>query len=55
MSDDEDKPGIWIPKSLAEKYTDDNIARWFLERFLIDCGNSYEYTVTRGGGEGYEV
>jgi len=48
MSDDDDNPGIWIPKSLADKYTDDQIGRWFLNRFLIDYGNSYEYTVTRG-------
>ena len=48
MSDDEEDPGIWLPKSLADKYTDDQIGRWFLNRYLIDYGNSYEYTVTRG-------
>ena len=48
MSDDDDNPGIWLPKSLADKYTDDQIGRWFLSRFLIDYGNSYEFTVTRG-------
>ena len=47
MSDDED-PGIWLPKSMANKYTDDQIGRWFLNRFLIDYGNSYEFSVTRG-------
>ena len=48
MSDDDEDPGIWLPKSLADKYTDDQIGRWFLNRYLIDYGNSYEYTVTRG-------
>ena len=48
MSDDDDNPGIWLPKSLADKYTDDQIGRWFLNRFLIDYGNSYEFTITSG-------
>ena len=48
MSDDDDNSGIWLPKSLADKYTDDQIGRWFLNKFLIDYCNSYEYTVTRG-------
>jgi hypothetical protein len=47
VSDDEDK-GVWLPKDSADKFTDDQIGRWFLNRFLIDYGNSYEFTVTRG-------
>ena len=48
MSEDDDNPGIWLPKSLVDKYTDEQIGRWFLNRFLIDYGNSYEFTVTKG-------
>ena len=48
MSDDEDDKGVWLPKETADKFTDDQIGKWFLNRFLIDYGNSYEYTVTRG-------
>ena len=48
MSDDNDNEGIWLPKEVADKFSDDNIGKWFLNRFLIDYGNSYEYTVTRG-------
>jgi hypothetical protein len=47
MSDDDDK-GVWLPKEAADKFTDDQIGKWFLIRFLIDYGNSYEFTVTRG-------
>ena len=47
MSDDEDK-GVWLPKETADKFTDDQIGKWFLSRYLIDYGNSYEFTVTRG-------
>ena len=38
MSDDED-PGIWLPKEVADKYTDDQLGKWFLNRYLIDYGN----------------
>ena len=48
MSDDHDDKGVWLPKEAADKYTDDQIGKWFLNRFLIDYGNSYEFTVTRG-------
>ena len=48
MSDDNDDKGIWLPKKAADKFSDNQIGRWFLNRFLIDYGNSYEYTVTRG-------
>jgi hypothetical protein len=48
MSDDNDDKGIWLPKEAADKFSDDQIGKWFLNRFLIDYGNSYEYTVTRG-------
>ena len=47
MSDNDDT-GIWLPKHIADKYTDDQIGKWFLNRYLIDYGNSYEYNVTRG-------
>lgn len=47
MAGDNDQ-GIWIPKTVADKYTDDQLGRWFLNRYLIDYGNSYEFTITRG-------
>jgi hypothetical protein len=46
MPGDED-PGIWLPKEAADKYNDNQIGRWFLNRYLIDYGNSYEFTVIR--------
>jgi hypothetical protein len=48
MSDGDDDKGVWLPKEAADKFTDDQIGNWFLNRFLIDYGNSYEFTVTRG-------
>ncbi len=48
MSDDDDDPGVWLPKEIADRMDDDQIGKWFLNRFLIDYGNSYEFTVTRG-------
>jgi hypothetical protein len=47
MSDDHGDKGVWMPKEVADKYTDDQIGKCFLGRYLIDYGNSYEYTVTR--------
>jgi hypothetical protein len=47
MDGDED-PEIWLPKELTDKYTDDQLGRWFLNRYLINYGNSYEFTITRG-------
>ena len=46
--DGEEYPGIWLPKELADKYTDDQLGKWFLNRYLIDYGNTYEFTVIRG-------
>ena len=48
MSDDDDNKGVWLPKETADKFTDDQIGKWFLNRYLIDYWNSYEFTVTRG-------
>ena len=48
MNDDDDDKGVWLPKETADNLTDDQIGQWFLNRFLIDYGNSYEFTVTRG-------
>jgi hypothetical protein len=48
MSDNDDDKGVWLPKETADKFTDDQIGKWFLNRFLIDYGNSYEFIVTRG-------
>jgi hypothetical protein len=48
MSDDLDDKGVWMPKDVADKHTDDEIGKWFLNRYLIDYGNSYQYSVTRG-------
>ena len=47
MSDDND-PGIWLPKTVADKYTDDQIGKWFMNKYLIDYGNTFEFTVIRG-------
>ncbi len=47
MSGDDDQ-GIWLPKETADKFNDEQIGKWFLNRYLIDYGNSYEFTVTRG-------
>jgi len=44
---DEDH-SIWLPKEVVDKYSDEQLGRWFLNRYLIDYGNSYEYTVVRG-------
>ena len=51
MSDDDDDKGVWLPKETADKFTDDQIGKWFLNRFLIDYGNTYEFTVIRGEEE----
>ncbi len=48
MSDDEEDPGIWLPKDLVDRYSDDQLGKWFLNRYLIDYGNTYEFTVSRG-------
>ena len=48
MSDDDDDKGVWLPKETADKFTDDQIGKWFLDKYLIDYGNSYDFTVTRG-------
>ena len=47
-SDNNTDKGVWLPKETADKFTDDQIGKWFLNRFLIDYGNSYDFTVTRG-------
>jgi hypothetical protein len=51
MSDDKEDPGIWFPKEVADKVEDDQIGSWFLNRFLFDYGNSYEFTIIRGETE----
>ena len=43
-----DDKEIWLPEETADKYTDDQIGRWFLNHYLIDYGNSNEFTVIRG-------
>jgi hypothetical protein len=48
MINENDNKGIWLPKETADKYTDDQIGRWFLSHYLIDYGNTYKFTVTRG-------
>lgn len=48
MSDDHDDKGVWMPKEVADKYTDYEIGKWFLNRYLMNYGNSFEFTVTRG-------
>ena len=39
MSNDDNK-GIWLPKETADRFTVDQIRKWFLNRYLIDYGNS---------------
>ena len=46
MNDDDE--GIWLLKEKADKFTDNQIGKWFLDKYLIDYGNSYDFTVTRG-------
>jgi hypothetical protein len=48
MSDEHEDKGVWLLKEKADKLTDDQIGRWFLNKYLIDYGNSYDFTVTRG-------
>ena len=48
MSDEHEDKGVWLLKEKADKLTDDQIGKWFLDKYLIDYGNSYEFTVTRG-------
>ena len=47
MSDDDDE-GVWLLKEKTDKLTDNQIGKWFLDKYLIDYGNSYDFTVTRG-------
>jgi hypothetical protein len=47
MEGDEDH-NIWLPKELVDIYSDEQLGRWFLNRYLIDYGNSYAFTVVRG-------
>ena len=48
LSDEHEDEGIWLLKDKADKLTDDQIGKWFLDKYLIDYGNSYDFTVTRG-------
>ena len=48
MSDEHKDEGFWLRKERADQMTDDEIGRLFLNKFLIDYGNTYTYTVTRG-------
>jgi hypothetical protein len=48
MSDEHEDDGVWLLKEKADKLTDDQIGRWFLNKYLIDYGNSYDFTVSRG-------
>jgi len=48
MNDENEDCGIWLLKKKAVKLTDNQIGRWFLNKYLIDYGNSYDFTVTRG-------
>jgi hypothetical protein len=47
MNDEHEDDGIWLLKEKADKLTDDQIGKWFLDKYLIDYGNSYDFTVTR--------
>lgn len=48
MSVEHEDEGIWLLKEKTDKLTDDQIGRWFLNKYLIDYGNSYDFTVSRG-------
>ena len=48
MNDEHEDKGVWLLKEKADKLTDDQIGRWLLNKYLIDYGNSYDFTVTRG-------
>ena len=51
MNDENEDNGIWLLKEKADKLTDNQIGKWFLDKYLIDYGNSYDFTVTRGDVE----
>ena len=48
MSDEHEDEGVWMLEERADKLTDDQIGSWFLNKYLIDYGNTYDFTVTRG-------
>jgi hypothetical protein len=48
MSDEHEDEGFWLRKERADQMTDDQIGSYFLNTRLIDYGNSYDFTVTRG-------
>jgi hypothetical protein len=48
MFDEHNDEGVWMLKERADKMTDDQIGGWFLNKYLIDYGNTFEFTVTRG-------
>ena len=48
MSDEHEDEGVWMLKERADKLTDDQIGSWFLNKYLIDYGNMYDFAVTRG-------
>ncbi len=48
MNDEQEDEGIWLLKEKADKLTDEQIGKWFLNKYLIDYGNSYDFTVSRG-------
>ena len=48
MRNEHEDEGIWLLKEKADKFTDNQIGKWFLDKYLIDYGNSYDFTVTRG-------
>ena len=48
MSDEHEDKGVWLLKEKADKLTDEQIGKWFLDKYLIDYGNSYDFTITRG-------
>ena len=48
MNDEHEDKGVWLLKEKVDKLTDDQIGKWFLDKYLIDYGNSYDFTVIRG-------
>jgi hypothetical protein len=48
MPGDEYDPGVWLPIEVADKMDDNQVGKWYLNRYLFDYGNTFKYTVTRG-------
>lgn len=42
---------FWLVKEQADKKTDEQIGKYFVDKYLFEYGNTFTYTVTRGKTE----